>query len=124
MTTITKRSQLIGLALFLSCAPAMAQPLHPYVTSREVTRMQGTLRDLGCNVDDKAATEIALLVRGKPHQYFNTWQYQEFPTGSLTIYCINTRGRINTPPPPNGRVIFNRQGVTIFEHSDNRRGRE
>ncbi|MEX6777908.1 hypothetical protein [Limnospira fusiformis] len=112
-----------SLLMSVVTMPAMAQPIHPYVTSVEVDRMQGTLEDLGCKVSDRAATEITFLVKGKEHQYFNAWQYQEFPPGTLTIYCINTRGRITTPPPPHGRVIFNREGVTIFEHTENRRGR-
>ena len=81
----------------------------------EAERMQGTLLDLGCNVSLESAGRIAATIRSVKHQYFNTYPGQEFPTGSLTIYCPRTGGFGRHNPPP-GEAILIESEVRVIKH--------
>lgn len=117
---ISKVSMLTGLlvAQFLSPVAgnlkAIAQSF-PMEFPGEAERMQGTLLDLGCDVSLESAGRIAATIRNVRHQYFNTHPSQEFPPGSLTIYCSRTGGFGRHNPPPGERVLTEGE-VLVIQH--------
>ncbi|MDT9312509.1 MAG: hypothetical protein ABWU13_13580 [Limnospira maxima] len=116
---ISKVSMLTGLLIAQVISPvtelkAIAQlPLIEF--PGEAERMQGSLLDLGCDVPLEAAGRIAATVRATRHQYFNTHPGQEFPPGSLTIYCPRTGGFGRHNPPP-GETILIEGEVRVIKH--------